>query len=109
MGTNESLYVNGFVRHVLLVRAPEVKMPFDMVSKHVFLYLHVPDYMDQWRRQLDKWGRYIHTFVFCFEIDSILKEINCAEHEYTNMSPPLIELATPLVWIASICKGSFAA
>ena len=32
-----------------------------------------------------------------FEIKSILKEINCAEHEYINMSPLLIELATPLV------------
>ena len=31
-----------------------------------------------------------------FETDSISKEINCAEHEYMNMSPPLIELATPL-------------
>ena len=32
-----------------------------------------------------------------FEIDSISKEINCAEHEYMNMSPSLIELATPLL------------
>ena len=31
-----------------------------------------------------------------FEIDLISKEINCAEHEYMNMSPSLIELATPL-------------
>ena len=31
-----------------------------------------------------------------FEIESISKEINCAEHEYMNMSPSLIELATPL-------------
>ena len=30
-------------------------------------------------------------------IDSISKEINYAEHEYMNMSPPLIELATPLI------------
>ena len=31
-----------------------------------------------------------------FEIKSILKEVNCAEHKYMNMSPSLIELATPL-------------
>ena len=31
-----------------------------------------------------------------FEIDLISKEFNCAEHEYMNMSPPFIELATPL-------------
>ena len=30
-----------------------------------------------------------------FEIDLISKEINCAEQEYMNMSPSLIELATP--------------
>ena len=35
------------------------------------------------------------------EVDSISKEINCAEHEYMNMSPSLIALA-PLLrrrWI----------
>ena len=31
-----------------------------------------------------------------FEIDFISKELNCPEHEYMNMSPSLIELATPL-------------
>ena len=31
-----------------------------------------------------------------FEIVSTSKEINCAEHEYMNMSPSLIALATPL-------------
>ena len=31
-----------------------------------------------------------------FEIKLISKEINCPEHEYMNMSPSLIELATPL-------------
>ena len=31
-----------------------------------------------------------------FEIDLISKELNCAEHEYMNMAPSLIELATPL-------------
>ena len=31
-----------------------------------------------------------------FEIDLISKELNCAEHEYMNMSPSLIELATSL-------------
>ena len=30
------------------------------------------------------------------KIDLISKELNCAEHEYMNMSPSLIELATPL-------------
>ena len=29
-----------------------------------------------------------------FEIESTSKEINCAEHEYMNMSPSLIALAT---------------
>ena len=32
-----------------------------------------------------------------FEIESISKEINCVEYEYMNMSPLLIELATPLL------------
>ena len=36
------------------------------------------------------------TQLISFKIDSISKEINCAEHEYMNMSPSLIELATPL-------------
>ena len=31
-----------------------------------------------------------------FEIDSISKEINCAEQKYMNMSPSLIELVMPL-------------
>ena len=31
-----------------------------------------------------------------FEID-LYREINCAEQEYMNMSPSLIELATPLI------------
>ena len=31
-----------------------------------------------------------------FEVDSISKEINCAEHEYMNMSPSLIALAPVL-------------
>ena len=31
-----------------------------------------------------------------FEIDSISKEMNRVEHEYMNMSLPLIGLATPL-------------
>ena len=30
------------------------------------------------------------------EIESISKEINCAEHEYMNMFPSHIELATSL-------------
>ena len=33
------------------------------------------------------------TQLISFEIDSISKEINCAEHEYMNMSPSLIALA----------------
>ena len=37
-----------------------------------------------------------NTLVIFIEIDSFSKEINCAEHEYMNMSPSLIELATPL-------------
>ena len=31
-----------------------------------------------------------------FEIDLILKELNCPEHEYMNMAPSLIELAASL-------------
>ena len=31
-----------------------------------------------------------------FEIESTSKEINCAKHEYMNMSPSLIALATLL-------------
>ena len=30
------------------------------------------------------------------EVDSISKEISCAEHEYMNMSPSLVALAPPL-------------
>ena len=33
--------------------------------------------------------------VITFEIKSISKEVNCTEHKYMNMSPSLIELATP--------------
>ena len=65
------------------------------------------------RRQLDKWGGHIHIFVFCtinfFKIDLISKEINCAEQEYMNMSPSLIELATPLpsMWYVEDWKIDF--
>ena len=68
----------------------------------VKLNLHVLQwiYSVQWRRQLDKWGDiFIYSCsaqLISFEIESISKEINCAEHEYMNMSPSLIELATPL-------------
>ena len=37
-----------------------------------------------------------------FEIDIISKEINCAEHEYMNMSPPVVELATPLLQCSTL-------
>ena len=40
---------------------------------------------------------YLTLFALFFEIDSISKEINSAEHEYMNMSPSLIELATPQI------------
>ena len=36
------------------------------------------------------------TQLISFEVDSISKEINCAQHEYMNMSPSLIALTTPL-------------
>ena len=39
------------------------------------------------------------------QIESISKEINCAEHEYMNMSPSLIELATLLVNTRTILLG----
>ena len=39
-----------------------------------------------------------------FEVDSISKEINCAEHEYMNMSPSLIALA-PLLIVGYHMRG----
>ena len=36
-----------------------------------------------------------------FEVDSISKEINCAEHEYMNMSPSVIALV-PLLDIKGV-------
>ena len=39
----------------------------------------------------------VDLFIYsCSAIESTSKEINCAEHEYMNMSPSLIALATPL-------------
>ena len=38
-----------------------------------------------------------HSQLTSFEIDLISKEINCAEHEYMNMSASLIELTMPLM------------
>ena len=52
-----------------------------------------------------------------FEMESIRKEVNCAEHKYMNMSPPFIELATPLalainisnlVFFSTVSRGQFA-
>ena len=40
-------------------------------------------------------GKY--SYEYYFEIESTSKEINCAEHEYMNMSPSLIALAPLLV------------
>ena len=40
-----------------------------------------------------------------FEIKSISKELNCPEHKYMNMSPSLIELATPLIAVLISCEG----
>ena len=58
-------------------------------------------YSTQWRRQLDMLGGHIQYLcpaqLTSFEIDLISKEINCAEQEYMNMSPSLIELATPMI------------
>ena len=64
------------------------------------MFIIVPNFYEfaigriKWRRQLDKWKSYLHMLVFCtintFEFESISKEINCAEHEYLNMSPHLL-------------------
>jgi hypothetical protein len=49
----------------------------------------------QWRCKNDNWGvGHIHIFEW------IWKEINNPEHEYMNMGPPIIVLATALVRIA---------
>ena len=51
-------------------------------------------------RSISEGDIFIYSYsaqLISFEIDSISKEINCAEHEYMNMSPSLIELATPLI------------
>ena len=37
-----------------------------------------------------------------FEIESTSKEIDCAEHEYMNMSPSLIARAMPLGAVAGV-------
>ncbi len=52
-------------------------------------------------------GAHIHIHIFVFtdhKNDRFQKEIDCAEHEYMNMSPPppIIELATAL-WGAWGC------
>ena len=44
----------------------------------------------QWRRQLDRLGGHIHTVYSCSA------QLISFEIEYMNMSPPPIELATPL-------------
>ena len=52
-------------------------------------------------------GIFIYSYsaqLISFEIDSISKEINCAEYEYMNMPPSLVELTTPL---AIIPRDSF--
>ena len=74
----------------------------------------------QWRSQLDNWGGG-HINILVEDIygvhrpwkQSISKEINNAEHEYMNMTPPppIIELATPLGYISSfynISQPNFA-
>ena len=40
-------------------------------------------------------GGYSNIRVHRLLKQSITKEINCAEHEYMNMGPPIIELALP--------------
>ena len=42
-----------------------------------------------------------------FEIESTSKEINCAEHEYMNMSPSLIALA-PLLFPTDVSSVHLA-
>ena len=62
------------------------------------MFIIVPNFHEfagiKWGRQLDKWKSYLHILLFCtintFEIESISKEINCAEHEYLNMSPHVL-------------------
>ena len=51
------------------------------------------------RSKLDNWGwADIHIYVLTHykKKQSISKEINCAEHEYMNISPSIIEVATAL-------------
>ena len=66
------------------------------------------EYLLQWRRQLNKWGDiFIYSCsaqLISFEIESVSKEINCAECEYMNMSPSLIKLATPLICCIMRCQ-----
>ena len=55
--------------------------------------MFIVDQVEQWRRQLDKWGGgiFIYSCSAASEIDSISKKFNCAKHEYVNMSTPLID------------------
>ena len=49
--------------------------------------------LSQARSQLDNWvGGGIHIFVFTDHKNNRFKKIICDEHEYMNMSPPIIEL-----------------
>ena len=56
--------------------------------------MFIVEQVEQWRRQLDKWGGgdiFIYSCSAASEINLISKKFNCAKHEYVNMSSALID------------------
>ena len=52
----------------------------------------------QARSQLDNWGG--HIFIYSCSVQLVSFEIDCfygLQHEYMNICPPIIELATALL------------
>ena len=83
--------------------------------KNLSMYSLLLNYVEYWkswqgRRKIDNWGGVadIHIFVFC-NINSFLKSIvfTVCEHEYMNISPPIIDLPPPLYSPEYIAKSFF--
>ena len=87
-----------FFHLLFLFSLSKIHLLFFQFSLKITLYLMKSESLRQTPRKIDKWGvDNIHIFVFC-TINFFLKLIvfTLCEHEYMNISPPLIDLLRSL-------------
>ena len=90
--------------------ARKKRLEFNCSTNFEFLLMHYPThkshihtvFVSSGASAINEGDIFIYSCsaqLISFEVDSISKEINCAEHEYMNMPPSLIALAPLLVFV----------